>query len=1153
MTLPAAQPLTPGLMILQGNRLEELRDLMVQWLLSHPLKPLENECILVQSNGIAQWLKMALAADPQEGGCGLAASLDVQLPGRFIWKAYRSIFADLPSASPFDKGPLTWRLYQLLEELEDLKTRLPNPDCLHPLEGFLKQDQDPRRLHQLAANLADLYDQYQVYRADWLTAWEAGEDVLITAQGQKTPLSVEEAWQPAIWRELSQRIQADSSFSSGIWEQASRSEIHQAVLKHCQNFTLNQRPRRLPRRVVVFGISTLPKQTLELLQALAPFTQILLFVSNPCQHYWGDLIEGKALLKQEYRRIRERKLPSGLSEAELHLYGHPLLASWGKQGRDYLHLLDARDEPENYRHHFPGIDLFTSPGQDCLLHQLQDDLLELRSLDERRALATTINPNEDTSLQFMLAHSAQREVEILHDQLLQEFEQAHQQGQPLAPRDILVMVPDINTYAAAIQAVFGRLARNDPRYLPFQIADQGQRGQNTLLIALETLLHLPGSRFSVSELLDLLDIPSIRDKFALKESDLPRLRQWIQGANIRWGLDAQHQSSLELPARDENTWMQGLKRMLLGYALGPGEAWQAIEPYTEIAGLEAELVGPLALLLEQLDNTRQLLLSDHPANQWPLLLQNLLKDFFVETSPADTWALTQINSQLDMLKTAWQLGGLDQNPLPLEVVREELLSGIDQPSLTQKFLGGAINFATLMPMRAVPFRQVWLLGMNDQDYPRSVHPAHYDLMANDYRPGDRSRREDDRYLFLEALLSAREKLVISWIGRDIRDLSEKPPSVLVSQLRDHLAAGWQSSNSKPLLEALTCEHPLQAFSKEYFRKERDPRLFTYAHEWRSLHQGNQQTEESLPAFQPEGRINLPELAQFLRYPVRSFYQQRLGVYWHEETNTPLDEEPFHLHNLDLWGLQSQLLDQASLSLALNPQADLQQLLNQQAQRLQRAGYLPLPPFHEQACQQVTEGLLAPLQTYSQLLKEFNQQQPALTGSWALSPQLQLEASLQDIRRNQQGQTLRLRLQPSRLYSGNSYKWQHLIRLWPEHLFAQLQEPVTTRILGPDTDISLLPLPAEQAEALLLSIAASWQQGMQEPLPLPCRTGFACLMEKGRPEEVYQGGFNLTGEMTEHPAYPRFWPDFTQLEASGLNSWAVHLYQPLVQHLEKTAL
>src|SRR5690554_4761329 len=168
-------PLTPGFIVLQGNQLEDLRDVAVQWLKANPLRPLENECVLVQSNGIAQWLKMSLAQNEQHAG--IAAAIDVQLPGRFIWQAFRSLFTQLPASSPFDKNALTWRIYQLLRDWPALERSLGGQiEQLAPLRGFLAADNDPRRCYQLAGKLADLYDQYQLYRADWLQAWEEGQD-----------------------------------------------------------------------------------------------------------------------------------------------------------------------------------------------------------------------------------------------------------------------------------------------------------------------------------------------------------------------------------------------------------------------------------------------------------------------------------------------------------------------------------------------------------------------------------------------------------------------------------------------------------------------------------------------------------------------------------------------------------------------------------------------------------------------------------------------------------------------------------------------------------------------------------------------------------------------------------------------------------------
>ncbi|KTT45616.1 exodeoxyribonuclease V subunit gamma, partial [Pseudomonas oryzihabitans] len=258
----------------------------------------------------------------------------------------------------------------------------------------------------------------------------------------------------------------------------------------------------------------------------------------------------------------------------LHQHGQPLLASWGKQGRDYIHLLDEFDEPDGYRRLFEDlnggrIDLFGETEPQHLLGQLQDDILELRPLSETRERWPAVDPARDKSMRFHVAHSPQREVEILHDQLLARFSS----DSSLRPRDVIVMVPDIDAYAPHIRAVFGQLERGDPRFIPFSLADQHQRGFQPLLIALEHLLQLPDSRFALSEILDLLDVPALRARFGLREGDLPTLHLWLEGAGVRWGLDAEQRSRLDLPeGLTQNTWRFGLRRMLLGYAVGSGAA-----------------------------------------------------------------------------------------------------------------------------------------------------------------------------------------------------------------------------------------------------------------------------------------------------------------------------------------------------------------------------------------------------------------------------------------------------------------------------------------------------------------------------------------------------------------------------------------------------
>ena len=1136
--MPDAQDLAPGLMIIHGNRLETLRELVVDWLRANPLSPLENEVMLVQSNGIAQWLQMALAADPEQGGCGIAAAVDVQLPARFLWDAYRTVLGReaVPETSPLDKEPLSWRLMRLLPGLLDQAE-------FAPLQRFLADDHDCRKRYQLALRLADLFDQYQVYRADWLNDWARGQDRIALARDGLRQLDEQECWQPALWRAVLEDVGTERLSDS-------RAGIHPRFVEHMLG--TDRRPAGLPRRVVVFGISSLPAQTLEALAVIGRYSQVLLAVLNPCQYHWGDIVADQDLLRHQYRRQQRRPgVPVQLDDSLLHQHAHPLLAAWGKQGRDYINLLDQHDERGTYEARFADInggrvDLFDPPAGDTLLEQLQQDILELRPLAETRALWPPV-AETDASLRFQIAHSAQREVEILHNQLLDAFDR----DPALRPRDVIVMVPDVDSYAPHVQAVFGQYASDDPRHIPFTLADQGQRGQQPILIALEHLLRLPDSRLPVSEVLDLLDVPALRKRFALNEADLPTLRRWIEGAGIRWGLDQQRRRARGMPTGlEENSWRFGLRRMLLGYASGSGAAWSGVEPYEEVAGLEATLVGPLSLLLERLDYHEQALSEPAPPSQWGERLRRLLEDFFLAGNEQDQLLLAQLQEGLESWLELCESVELDEN-LPLTVVAEAWLSGVGQSSLSQRFLAGAVNICTLMPMRAIPFRHVCLLGMNDGDYPRAQPPLDFDLMGQDYRPGDRSRREDDRYLLLEALLSARQCLSISWVGRSIRDNSERPPSVLIGQLRDHLAAGWQRADGGDLLEALTTEHPLQPFSRQYFSD--DGRLFSYAREWRVLHDGtaDPQPDVELDPMVQDGPIDASQLQRFLRNPPEHFFGYRLKVFMREQDNPTEDDEPFGLDGLRQHQLSQWLLEQAT---AAEPQ-EWPRRLEQAAARLQARGELPLAGFGRLALEQLIDPLQEQLQrlTMQWQLWDQLQDQPLLLRQ-GIAGGTQLESALAGLRRPSTGDGLaRVLLVTSRLLDRKGCpRWDKLMMDWCVHVLAAASGyPLHSVLVGANGDIAMAPVSPDQAQRIAAGWLSAWQAGLRRPLPVVPETAFSYLtanedQRESKARGCYEGSEYATGELGKSPVLQRTFPDFASLLASGeFEEWAQRLYQPLL--------
>ncbi|MDX1634573.1 MAG: exodeoxyribonuclease V subunit gamma [Marinobacter sp.] len=1153
-------PPPTGLQVIHANRLEDLRALTVEVVRRFPLAPLEREVFLVHSNGIAQWLKLALARDdddPELAGLGIAAGMSFLLPSRFLWQVYRDALGESAVArqSPYDKERLTWRLMRLLPEI-------CHESVFAPLERFLAGEQADRRLYQLAERVADLFDQYQVYRADWLDDWRQGRDV-ITVRGQAAQAIPEaQRWQPELWRRLEQDIGAGP-------DQASRAAIHTRFMAQTGELSAANRPAALPRRVIVFGVSSLPQQTLEVLSRLGQCAQVLLCVHNPCQFYWADIVEDRELLRAVNRRGRVRDgMPASLDDGNLHLHAQPLLAAWGKQGRDYIRLLDHYDDQTIYRHWFDRIDLFESPrpaqGPATLLQSLQDDILSLRPVAD--ACVPQGPEADDDSLVFHTAHSPQREVEILHDQLLAAFSADPE----LTPQDVIVMVPDINSYAPHIQAVFGQIDADDERYIPFTISDQGQRHRVPVLVALEKLLALPESRLAVSDLLDLLEVPAVRARFGLTAADLPQLHDWIQGANIRWGLNAEQRQALDLPdGLSQNTWWFGIRRMLLGYALGDAGPWRDIEPYDEVGGLESRLAGQLEAVVRQLEvYWRQLSERRVPA-EWARMLSELRADFFADLE--DDGSL--VFSRLEQVVADWLLAcedaGLADTTLPLAVVREVWLEGLEQGGLSQRFLAGKVNFATLMPMRAIPFQRICLLGMNDGDYPRSQPPMDFDLMAGDYRPGDRSRREDDRYLFLEALLSARKQHYISWVGRNINDNSERPPSVLVAQLQDHLNAIRPTVGDGPAIaERLTLEHPLQPFSRAYFDGDGHDGLFTYAREWRQTLDGETSDASDALAELPEDFLREPlalaDLARLLKRPVEIFLQQRLGVRFDELGMTSEDDEPFVLDGLGHWALTDELVQQVVAR--TEPEADLDSHLRAHTARQARRGDLAQGGLGELQRLRLTQDLDTLAGRYHAHCQQFGE----LLDLQRLSLELEqgphrvmLEDWLAGLRRSSDGALARIELISSNLTtSGNRYNWPHCLAPWVQHLAANSlgHGPMTSFLLSKAGDVTLRPVPPEEARTLLQELMSAWLEALAQPLPLAPKTAFAWLSwaEAGEPDKAlrdarsaYEGGYEITGERDQSPALGRAFADFDSLWADGgLKQWAERLYLPLWRNVKQ---
>ncbi len=821
--------------IYHSNRLEPLLDHLATTFdtpLNHPLSP---EIIVIQNQGMARWLIIELAKKRS-----LAAHFEFPFPASFIWKIFQSQLKETPDTSSFDKEVLLWRIQGLLPLL------IQKPG-FEPLNHYLSTRSASLKLYQLARNIADIFDQYMVYRPDWIMAWETGK---------------ERHWQAQLWRAL-------------IKEQATphRCKLIQKFISLHEKGQLN--PSALPERITVFGASAMPPAYLDVIARLADVTEVNCYLLNPCLSYWGDIIP-----QRDLSRLRALWQKHGKTDAtEYYTVGNSLLASLGKSGRDFQELL----------HQYPSIDhdLFIAPKGNTLLANIQTDILLLNEAEKEHATELS---DHDHSFQLHICHSPMREIEVLHDQLLHCFEQ----DSTLMPHDIIVMAPDIDIYAPYIEAVFKTAKKQ--LFIPWSIADRSVTKEQPLIQTFLQLIQLPDNRFTATEILSLLETPEISKHFDIDENNLENIRQWIQESGIRWG-----------ESDNPNSWHFGMQRMLLGYAMPPEKTvFNDILPYSGIEGKNSILLGQLQFFISQLSIFKSKLNKPYTPKEWVQLLYQILDTFF-EVDEESNNVLQIIRDALSQFIEHTEMAQFEE-PLERSVLQEHLKAHLDNESQSQRFITGQTTFCTMQPMRSIPFKIVCLLGMNDSDYPRHQRPLGFDLMNQSPRKGDRSRRQDDRYLFLEALLSARHTFYISYIGRNIHDNSVKIPSVLVSELIEYIEEGYAET------EPFITEHPLQAFSKRYYKN--DSKLFSYNDVWI----GSKQNEDSkhtsfisAPLSEPEvsyKTVQLTQLINFFKNPSRFFLKERLGVHLEEYDEALEESEPFELDPLQRYQLKQTMLSSA---------------------------------------------------------------------------------------------------------------------------------------------------------------------------------------------------------------------------------------------------
>jgi len=916
------QRASEGITVFRASRLEALLEPLDYLLTTQaPASPLAPQTVVAAHPGMRQWLAGALAG--QRGVGSIVANLDIVLPTTFLDDLARQVLGE-NAVSPrgWRREWLRWRVHELLESPSD-----------PALQAYLNGPDRALRRFQLSDRLARIYIQYMAYRPDWLDDWGYSRDAFDGA-----------GFHPGLWRQLRQALkephrgerlaELGTKLRSGGVDVGASDPLH------------------------VFGLSHMAPAELAVLQALAVHRPVVFYLPDPCREYWAGLRSKRA------RLLELAADPHGDDATAYFLdQGHPLLAAWGRMGQHFMLNMQQLEASLDIRHFRDERE-----GDDTPVRLLDRTQQSLRTLDPS-LMASDDRPRDqrllDRSLRVHACHSRLRELEALRDALLRE----RAEDETLEPADIVVMAPDIGAYLPLLPAVFGEPGRAEGP-LPYHLADVPMARAQPLLAAFRQLLAMPSSRLTAPELVDFLGQPPVLRRLGLDEDDLDTLTRWLARARAAWGLDGGTRAAMGVPATEPHTLAWAMDRLVAGFIHGNETDDEvlhlpdgdALVPVSGVAGGASSALGALDHLLQQLAGLRADVASERTASDWARRLEDRLDALFLPDfdDPLGTEAMDKLRALLRAL--ADEPGELGLDPvLAFPVVKQWLEERLSAVPERQRFLAGGITVCGMVPQRAIPFRVVAVLGLNEGEYPRSDVDAGLDPIgrAGLRRLGDRDVRSDDRYLFLEILMSARDALHLSYVAFDQVGGSTRNPAAPLAELMAALPPG-DRVDDEGVAPAWRVDHKLQPFHADYFNGS-DPRLFSFRAEFASMvgDEAGATTLLSEAAPPPDTKareVSLAELRRYFRDPARVQLADRLGARLDALDDGGLaEDEPLEA--------RMERLDSPARALCLEFLSDPSAPRNAPAPEAMRlAGLLPAGRLGDAAWQKELDAALAVVET-----------------------------------------------------------------------------------------------------------------------------------------------------------------------------------------------
>jgi exodeoxyribonuclease V gamma subunit len=717
--------------------------------------------VIVPNPYLKKWLQLKIARIN-----GIAINFNFQYLNDGLWGVVKRYDSHSENRVILEPGDLQLMLYHLLNNLDRGNRRVkPLLEYLFNTDGSRRTDYE-KKVWQLTSRLARYFLEYEFYREDMIKIW---------LEGKLLYHSDMEAAQQFLYYSLFRK--------NGYRDALNKNHV---TLPQYWN-SISQRINRTPCcKLHLFGKSQLSPFHIRMIYELGKHLDISIYQMNPCSEFWEDVTTPGEDRWQRIRSIPIQENGTGDFLAD-NADENSLLKQWGKTGRETVKLLSLLEEAGSGELSFISrwIAPESSRTETTCLNTMQSQILK------RTTLTGLLNKlSQDASIQIASCPDIFREAETVYNSILYNLER----DADLKMTDIAVMVPDMDRYGPVLESVFSGF----PRKIAFSIIDSSAAADSLFGKALLSILEIASGLFSRKEVFELINNQCFLTACSMTTDDASTWLSWADALNVFRGFNTEDAID---PGRNLYTWQQGLQRLRLGRIMRTTDLerhngifldFKNIIPYADMETNDQYTIDTFNLTIELLYNRiKDLPVLKTSGLEWLNIIEKLIADFIA--IPADRREEYHVlNALLASLKKLPVLDSLNYEnrsgafsfPFIKEFITENLTA---IPSIRGSYLNSGINISALVPKRQIPFKIIYIMGMQEGVFPGVSDFSTLNLMNIKRRVGDVTRPDINRYLFLETLLGTREKLYITYVSKDLQKDQDFYPNSVIGQLITYLS------------------------------------------------------------------------------------------------------------------------------------------------------------------------------------------------------------------------------------------------------------------------------------------------------------------------------------------------------------------------------